>query len=419
MSGFTCNVHGIPITVVLPDDLPSGRVFPSLEALPRASDAGGGWRIEVGDWEDAADDGRVAALPVRKVRLWPDIDVRLKHAGDGILHAGVDGAAAWLDANRRRVDFRFLPAAEAVAEKLGRVVVTEIMRYEGRFVMHAAALEVSGGCVLICGASGSGKSTLATVWACIGDARFMAEDRCVVFRRADCLWAGGIADSLWLAPETEALLEGLSIRLPASQGEFEGKRAYNCHDLLLWLCDQPRPVKALLFLAELSPGADVRPCASEEAFRLLHEGSFQHGEVGVMQAHFETLADLSSDVPAYLVRRRLDCRTAVANLDALVAKIPARVHPVSPSSPQHSLRGSKDDIARADERLRSILARPPGSAPAGSYTEEEWFEIFRAANRAGVTARLALSLDGGGLPASCRNPLPNALRVARRLAREA
>jgi ferredoxin len=414
MRSFCSAVHGVSIKVAVEGDVPPARIFSSLYVLPWCVESPGCWHIDVHSSETVS-----TACPdsARVLYIWPDTKVRYWNDA-GVFVASTSGAVARLDSATKSVCLDFSPRQVGAAERLGRFVVLEILRREGFFAVHAGAVEAGGGAMLVCGASGTGKSTLATAWACTGDAKFMAEDRCVIFRRDGILWAGGIADELGLRPDTLSLLEKSGIRLPSEAKQVDDKTCYDCNDFFLSLCRHSCPVKALFFLDDLPAGtADILPCSAEEAFKRIHKGSFYDGAPDLMQVHFEMIADVCASTPAYLVRRGLDCRKTVAELDSLVAGKKTSARPVYPPAEQSSFRGSPDRAKQASDRLCKVLSGSE-TETLSSLQDDEWRDIVRAADRNGMIPILGATLGGNGFLDRFSNPLPNVLRVALREAGE-
>lgn len=408
-------LHGIRICVAVEGAIAAGRLFPSLHVLPRSAARTAGWRIAAGAGNTLPADDCAPAKPPAYLRVWPDVDMAWGETPEACWFR-VRNATARLWPAQRRAKLILARGDYPTAEKLGRVLIMEIMRREGLFTFHAGAVETAGGVVLISGPSGSGKSTLATAWACLGNARFMAEDRCLLFARHGKLWAGGVSDEVALRPGTMQLLEQLGVRVPQPPAPLGGKYFCNPHDLFLSCCREPFPLRAIVFLAEGLPAARPVPVPPDEAFRRLQRGNFFNGPISTTQNLFGLIADLAACVPAFLVPARSDCRTTVAALDAMLALHPAMsVPPYSPVG-RHSRRIPPLSRFNALRHLRRLLGADPAMSQAAAFDESQWAEIIRAADATGLLAALAAALQNNVSMAGCRNPIPNVLRVACRRA---
>ena len=405
-------VHGVVMRVTAGKGIAASAVFPALHALPRGLDATNAWAITVSETIPGAAPSEPET--VSTMRIPPDAEVRCWRDECGVFCASLEGGTVRIDPKPKQAVLQVDPGSRD-QDLVGGLATVEILRYEGLFPVHAGAVEVAGSAVLVCGGPGQGKSTLTAAWACLGNARFMAQDRCVVFRRDGLTWIGGIADELALLPDTVGLLQDLGIRLPTPLGRARGKLSYNCHDFFLSLRDDPAPVRTILFLV---PGTAerslIRPCEAAEKFALLQEASFYTGAPDVMKAHFEALADLANNVPAYAIASRPDCIAVIRELDCLLAKQPAPVcHPLPPSS-QHAVRIPPDRAARAEEALRAIIADPEAVEIPARNDMQSWREILRSADRNGLLPVLARSLERTGVLAQLHNPVANVLRLALR-----
>jgi hypothetical protein len=111
-----------------------------------------------------------------------------------------------LDRGRRSIVVHRCPDAVPgmVEVFVGGSVLAHALSADGRLVMHASAVEVSGQALAIAGPSGAGKSTLAAL-LCAGGARLVADDalRCEVRNGAALCFPG--ARTIRLRPSAAAL----------------------------------------------------------------------------------------------------------------------------------------------------------------------------------------------------------------------
>lgn len=163
-------------------------------------------------------------------------------------------------------------------------------------IVHAAALGLPSGGVLVVGAGGSGKSTTAA--ACIGGPLgFLADDYCVV--------SGGPEPRVMALYSTAKLRpEGLD-RLPhvrewvANPHRLDREKptifvGEVAPDSILFEC----PIRAV-FVPEITgaPHTEVRPCSRAEALRRLAPNTLAQ-QPGADAAAFRRLASLAARVPA-------------------------------------------------------------------------------------------------------------------------
>ena len=412
MRSHNFSLNGIRIRVAIEGTIAARRVFPSLHALPRSTAEMGGWRVTVGVSKKRPFPSDAIPAQAVRLRVWPDVDAALWETPDGCQFAA-EGAVAQLWPAQRRAKLTFTRRALRTTERLGRVLVMEIMRCEGLFTFHAGAVETGGGVVLICGPSGSGKSTLATAWACMGNARFVAEDRCLVCARLGRFWAEGVHDEIGLRQVTVDLLGELGVRVPEPSAVQDGKCYYNPHDVFLSLCQESHPLRAIIFLVAVPGGGPPVRVASAEAFRRMQDGNFFKGPSRTMREQFDIIADLSARVPAFLAPAREDCRATIAALDSMLAAQPAEPFPLQAPAVRHSRRMPRLRGFDALRCLRRILGGRPAACRTAAFDEPRWVEIVRAADAAGLLTPLAAALEANASLNACRSPIPNVLRVAR------
>lgn len=421
MSEICLAVHDVAMIINLGKDLRARQIFPSLYRLPwPVNGQTPTWHIQVFSGEPTSHCRFVPEVPVSTLQIWPDTEVLYQEDCDGLFKATVEGCSAIMNPTAKEVHLVIAPDAVDMAERLGRLIVQRILRYEGLFVVHAGAVETHGGAVLICGASGMGKSTLAIVWACLGNARFMADDRCVIFRRQGRLWAGGISDHLGLTPNAISLLQELGIDLPMPLGQDSHKQTYDCHDVVITLCQDPYPIQSILILDDMTGQSDIiDTCPSQEAFARLWQASFYPGTAQVMQQHFEILTDMAPRVPCYYLQQKTECRSTIARLDTFFDDHRMQAIPFYPQAQQHSLRSSPEREAQATEILCTTLCLCREDAWESYPDKGLWREVLRSADRHGLLAPLAVALETQPLFHRLGQPFVNVLQTALQRASEA
>ncbi|GAG03355.1 unnamed protein product, partial [marine sediment metagenome] len=270
-------------------------------------------------------------------RIYPDTDVTYKIDNDRNLCAEVKGVILLIRPDLKLAILHYQPEAIVLAEKLARLAVAEILRYEGFYLIHAGAVEFKGGAVLICASPGMGKSTLTSAWASLGGARFIADDQCIIFRRAGVLWTGGMGNNLALSLQSQEILAGLGLRIPYADNQVDEKSLYNCEKFFVQIIHEPYPVKALIFLVDgFDHSNSICVCQPELAGRLLLQSSFYIGESQIIRDHFQTVLDLVAQCSAYLVPNKMDFQHFCSEVEGMLPKNPYHEIPLHPCNHHRS-----------------------------------------------------------------------------------
>lgn len=365
MQKFHFSIHDVSIEVAYRGSGPVERVLPAFYILPRSRFGSRHWKLEVNEVPHLAKAKRVPDGSIA-LRLSPTVEAACWRDQAGAFHAELGQCQGYVDRANRRAGLNYLKGAEAELETLSRLVFLELLRMESRYLLHAGAVVAAGGVVLVCGDSGAGKSTLVTAWAGLGLARFMAEDRCVLFQRGATLWATGITDKLALSRHTQRILADLGVELPPARGSADGKDCYDCNGVFLSVSPGPIPVTAVLIKGRSNPrGGIFERCTPAEAVELIVQSSLYVGAPDVMRAHFEILIQLATSVPCYHVARDVDC----AEFAARMTEELQRHHPVIAAVPLRDQRRSVDlphPGAQAAGRLlcRTLIHHSPAASLA-------------------------------------------------------
>lgn len=394
MSNFSFSIHSIPIKVSLRSRTSVDHIFPILCALPRGDKGKAGWHIKASSGLSSGKTLPRPCPPSSLLRIWPNSWVTCSREEDGTFHASLAGAALQIKPGKKLAILRFRPDAVSSAEKLARLAIIEILRYEKFYVIHASAVEVDGGAVLICGPSGRGKSTLAASWSCLGKARFMADDLCVVFRKEEAIWAGGIYDSLGLSEESAVFLRDLGVTLPPAKTVLKRKTIYDCHNCFISICQNPYPVRAIIFLSDL--GGDkptIRQCEPEKASRLLLKSSFYVGAQSVMRDHFETVLDLVTHSKSYLIPKGMECRSILSQMEEKFDQHTLPAYPLYPLFHRRSVAISKKRVIKATKLLCDLASMPISLNKITTIGEDKWKDLAIMAEQHGMLELLAAILS--------------------------
>jgi hypothetical protein len=192
--------------------------------------------------------------------------------------------------------------------------VTVAAVQSGALALHAAAVDLDGGAVLLAAPSGSGKTTTATAFLDRG-LRVLSEDLtcCRVESGVQVLPGPGLVK---LRHDVKALLssEALSPVL-----ETPEKAHYAIAPELRGTGD-PVPLRAMVFLAVHDGAVELRDVSPAQALRDLWAMSFYLPDDESRGRCFEGLGRLVAGVPTYRLARRLDPESLAATLDTLVER---------------------------------------------------------------------------------------------------
>ncbi len=184
----------------------------------------------------------------------------------------------------------------------------------GALALHASAVDLDGGSVLLAAPSGSGKTTTATAFLQRG-LRVLSEDLtcCRVESGIGILPGPGLVK---LRHDVKTLLssEALSPVL-----ETPEKAHYAIAPELRGTGD-PVPLRAMVFLAVHDGAVELREVSPAQALRDLWAMSFYLPDDQSRGRCFEGLGRLVAGVPTYRLARRLDPESLEATLDTLVER---------------------------------------------------------------------------------------------------
>jgi energy-coupling factor transporter ATP-binding protein EcfA2 len=405
MKRFQFAVYDVGIDVEIEGAEQVVRLLPTLHALPRGRADPRNWRVRVRAVPLLLPPPRPAVSPT-VLHMYPTFDVSCWRDPESRFHAVADRGQVWIDLAHKDAALDYVPGGELDAERLGRLMLLEMLRFEGRYLMHAGAVQVAGGAVLVCGDSGSGKSTLVTAWSALGHARFMAEDRCVLFGKGPILMAAGISDTLALSEHSRQLLESIGVPLPGPRSIQDQKGHYDCHRVFVSVCDDPYPVKAVLIKTQrVASGALFEICEPAEAGELIINSSLYLGSPEIMRAHFEILLALATKVPCFRVPHQVDCREFALRMSEALRRIPAKAVGRPWLDQRRSLPLPRDEAEANGRLLCRILAGPSAPEAPDLQDPSRLFAVLKLADHHGVLSVVAASL----VTESVRLPLPSAM----------
>lgn len=184
-------------------------------------------------------------------------------------------------------------AAEAEHLYLNQALPLALSR-QGRFVLHASAVDAGGYAVAFLGPSGRGKSTLAASFAAAGT-RFLTDDGLRLEWRKDRLMALPSHASIRLWRDSrEAVASAAAQVAPALA--YTPKARVLADDALPH-CAQALPVRALYFLGDdgLAAGPSIAPLRPAAAAAQLVRNSFllDVEEKQMLTRHFDDLARIA------------------------------------------------------------------------------------------------------------------------------
>ena len=195
---------------------------------------------------------------------------------------------------------------EAWEHRMGTTAVPLLASLRGDLAIHASAVQVGSGAVLLCGPSGRGKSTLALMCAQLGH-RVVTEDGAVISFEGDdsLVWPGprGVRVADCAGAAAGLVVEGADPRLDARRRRLLSLRS-GLHAV------EPLPVVAVCKLAERGARLEVTRVGAAEALpalapNLIHAGGTESlrpalrppgGPAGARAAFRVTMPDALNEV---------------------------------------------------------------------------------------------------------------------------
>jgi len=192
---------------------------------------------------------------------------------------------------------------ELLEHRIGSSVICTLLAERGDLALHAAAVEVGGAAVILCGPTHRGKSTLARA---LGDAGrpLLAEDGLTV-----------------------ALGDDRATAYPGARGVRIRANGTGDRPRVTLLPDpgprepQPSPVAAIVLLGERGTGLDVERLEPARALALLTPNLIHAGSRRAIGAAFSRLAALLQTTPAFQAKLPDDLARLPAASAELLDKI--------------------------------------------------------------------------------------------------
>lgn len=270
------------------------RSFP--EALTR------GTKIRV-DLEASDEPATILARPVGVARRLFEPEYAFDYFPEAdLLYFLEPGAAASCDPSDRSIRIALDPAdprARFVASHLFfSVLLLELLKRQGRFAVHAAAVGLDGRAALLAGPAGSGKSTLAFACARAG-LSFLGDDVSLLKWSDDRLRVLAFPDAIELARDSTRFFPDLADLFRDRGAGVSPKRPFHPIDRgpveLAWEAEP-----AVLLFPMIRAGNPVRltEISGDDALLRLVPNVVRT-ERRASQAHLDALAALARTVPAY------------------------------------------------------------------------------------------------------------------------
>jgi hypothetical protein len=192
----------------------------------------------------------------------------------------------------------------------------EMMKRRARFNVHAACFARNGKALLLPGTSGAGKSTL-TIALLLAGLDFLSDDM-VFLRRTEELQVLAFAEGIDVSDNTVAFFDRLSfLKDQPKRTGWPKHEIQVCETFQSSIAWTARP-KALVFpQIRYKVESQLTPISSDEAFLELAPNVLITEAVST-RAHFEILAQLVNEVPAYRLETGTDFDRASAMLGELI-----------------------------------------------------------------------------------------------------
>ena len=225
------------------------------------------------------------------------LEARLYAAGRAFRLWIAGGGWFSIDPEARRIE---APADGGLRteERLWGIPALLCFRDRGDLPLHAAAIEVDGGAVLLAAPRTYGKTTMA--------AAFHREGHRVLSEDTSCVRAGP-EPAIVPGPAMLRVRHDVAERLALPRARRLGQDDDRVHYALEEPGDcTPVPLRAAVFLDEATGAAGLEPVEQPEAIRDLWALSFRLPTEQSVADSFTGIVDLAASVPAFRLRRPLD-----------------------------------------------------------------------------------------------------------------
>ncbi|MEM1181261.1 MAG: hypothetical protein AAGM22_23165 [Acidobacteriota bacterium] len=229
---------------------------------------------------------------------------RFSYHDGALFHVAADARDVWLE----------WPSAlslESAWPYFAGPVLTWILRRRHRVVLHASAIEVGDGAVLLAGPSGAGKSTTAAAFALSGYA-ILSDDTSALSRRGGEILVASGGPQLRLWPDASGALAGFATEDLPPICEGWDKRSLAVERF----CAEARSVRAVYCLRPEADAGDGQSRAPKSGSKpellprsqalptlVAHAAAPELSTRSMRRCEFELLADLVTRVPVFLLPR--------------------------------------------------------------------------------------------------------------------
>jgi hypothetical protein len=227
--------------------------------------------------------------------------VTVGRSAHGFCFSYADGTSVWIDTSGTTVWCTRSPEAtiDDLATYLTGPVLGFVLRRRGHLSLHASAVQIGSGAMILIGPHGAGKSTIAAALAARGCA--LITDDVLHVRKTGAGWlAEPFASGLKLWPDAAALVLGPAVSLPRLTPTWD-KRTLGVDRFGVTAVPAPVTAQSILFL-EWSDSDRAEPAletigAAETVVRLATHGSAAHLLDDEQRAReFHGFADLAKTV---------------------------------------------------------------------------------------------------------------------------
>jgi len=411
------DVCGIGLELRASSGISVMELFPMLTSFVEAAAGRKDWTVCVSPAETSWLAG--VAGPTRHLTIHPSTSIEVFSAGDTLVLGVREGASACLNLANRTADIRLQASLDDEAIKISATVLTEILRFEDIYMLHSAAVEYRGKALLLVAPSGGGKTTLASVWAAIGRAALMADDRCLLQRDRGEILCQGILGPVGLCRGSEHILSRLGCRLSPSRGPGQDdKLLYDPWKEGWRICRGPHPIGAVVLLTPgLSPNTRPMGVTAAEVHRHLVRGSVYMGSSAVLRRHFDLITDLVGRASLLRIPARPEYPGVVAELESFMGNRRLRRGRSrrGPTPPVLHRRSAHD----ATRQLSQLLLKDNGDGDERSNDDMHWKPILKLAEYHGLLPLLGHRLRHKGLLAGLSDGLRHVVKAAMKNAQTA
>lgn len=406
------SIGRVNVVVTGPAGFPAHEIFSILTPfLAPTGDAC--WQVNV--TTSVVSRPRAGSSRISELALFPATRVLSSQHPDGSVCFEAGGMTALIVPAPRTATLGFPDPGNSDASRFGALAIIEILRHEHIHLVHAAAVEVDGSAVLITGSSGSGKSTLAVAWAASGTARFMADDRCFLWRDGKLVLCQGVAMPFGLYRVSEQILSRMGHHLTHHRAPgMDEKILYDAQAEFGAVERRPLPVKAVVALtSSLAPDHAVKNAAAGLIHQDLLRGGLYVGEPDVMKNHLDMISCLMEQADLFAAPGRAYYPQILDSLNRTLGrnrrrapKRTVRPHPVLAAA------GAR----RVARQLAALIAGDKISSPLLEFREMNWRPLLKLAEHHGLLATLGFELRHRNLitnlPEGLQHVVNSAMRTA-------